>query len=100
MYVVIGRFRFRQMSQDERQNMVRQWEQGFAPLARQSPGFRSVNFVWLSDDEMLTDWHWDGQADWDAAQARFGPFLQEHVVPKLAQPPERVGGVAVLQVAP
>jgi len=25
---------------------------------------------------------------------RFGPFLQQHVVPHLAQPPERAGGAA------
>jgi hypothetical protein len=90
MFVVVGRFRFRRMGQDEQQSMLQRWEQDFAPIARESPGFRGVHFVWLSDDEMMTDWHWDSEADWDAAQARFGPFLRQHVVPNLAQPPERV----------
>ncbi len=83
MFVVVGRFRFRPMGQDERQSMIQRWEQDFAPMARESPGFRGVHFVWLSDDEMMTDWHWDSEADWEAAQARFGPFLQQHVVPNL-----------------
>jgi hypothetical protein len=100
MFVVVGRFRFRPMGQDERQSMIQRWEQDFAPIARESPGFRGVYFVRLSDDEVMTDWHWDSEADWDAAQARFGPFLQQHVVPNLAQPPERVGGEVVLQVTP
>ena len=67
-------------------------------MARESPGFRGVHFVRLSDDEMMTDWHWDSEADWEAAQGRFGPFMQQHVVPHLAGPPERVGGEVVLQV--
>jgi heme-degrading monooxygenase HmoA len=74
MFVVVDRFRFRPMGQDERQRMLQRWEQDFAPLARQSPGFRGVHFVQLSDDEVLTDWHWNSAADGDAAQARFGRF--------------------------
>ena len=100
MYVVVGRFRFRTMSQDEKQTMIGLWERDFAPLARKSHGFRGVHFAWVSDDEMMTDWHWDSEADWEAAQARFGPFLQQHVVPNLVQPPDRVGGEVVLQVTP
>ena len=100
MFVAVGRFRFRSMSEDERRAMIQLWERDFAPLARECGGFRSVSFVWLSDEEIMTDWHWDSQADWDAAQARFGPFLQEHVAPNLAQPPERAGGEVVLQIAP
>ena len=100
MFVVVGRFRFRPMEQDERQRMIQGWEQDFSPLARESPGFRGVEFVQLSDDEVMTVWHWDSEADSGAAQARFGPFLQEHVVPHLAQPPERVGGEVVFQITP
>jgi hypothetical protein len=88
------------MGQDERQSMIRLWEQEFAPLARESPGFRGVHFAWLSNEDMLTDWHWDSEANWDAAQARFGPFLQQHVGPKLAGPPERLGGDVVLEITP
>ncbi len=100
MFVVVGRFRFRPMGQDERQSMMQLWEKDFSPMARESRGFRGVDFVQLSDDEVMTDWHWDSEADWDAAQARFGPFMQQHVVPNLAGPPERVGGDVVLQVTP
>ena len=100
MFVVAGRFRFRPMGEDERQSMIQLWEEDFAPIARVCSGFRGVNFAWLSDEEMLTDWHWDSAADWDAAQARFGPFLQQHVGPNLAGPPDRVGGEVVLQITP
>ena len=100
MFVVVGRFRFRPLSQDERQRMFQSWEQDFVPLARGSTGFRGVQFVQLSDDEVMTCWQWDSEADWDAAQARFGPFLQQHVAPQLAGPPDRVSGEVVLQVTP
>jgi len=99
MFVVVGRFRFRPMGQDEQQSMMQLWDREFVPLVRECRGFRSVRFVRLSDDEMMTDWHWDSEADWDAAQAKFGPFLQQHVGPNLAQAPERVGGEVVLEVA-
>jgi heme-degrading monooxygenase HmoA len=100
MFVVVGRFRFRPIGQEEQQSMFKLWEQDFTPLARESPGFRSVQFVQLSSDEVMTVWHWDSAADWDAAQARFGPFMQQHVVPNLAQPPERAAGEVVLEVLP
>lgn len=100
MFVVVGRFRFRPMDQDERQSMFQGWEQDFSPLARESPGFRGVQFVQLSDDEVMTVWEWESEADWEGAQARFGPFLQQHVAPHLAQPPERASGAVVLQVTP
>jgi hypothetical protein len=100
MFVVVGRFLFRSMGQEERQRMTQGWERDFTPLARESPGFRGVQFVQLSDDEVMTVWQWDSAGDWEAAQARFGPFLQQHVAPHLAQPPERAGGEVVLQVTP
>ena len=98
MFVVVGRFRFRPMSQDEQQSMMQLWDREFVPLVRSCSGFRSVRFVRLSDEEMMTDWHWDSEADWDAAQAKFGPFLQKHVAPNLTQPPDRTGGEVVLEV--
>jgi hypothetical protein len=100
MFVVVGRFRFRSMNQDERQRMFQSWEQDFVPMVRACSGFCGVHFVQLSDDEVMTDWRWDSAADWEAAQPRFGPFLQQHVVPQLAQPPERFGGEVVLSVTP
>jgi hypothetical protein len=48
----------------------------------------------------MTVWLWDSEGDWEAALARFGPLLQEYVVPNLAQPPERVGGEVVVQAMP
>jgi hypothetical protein len=100
MFVVVGRFKFQPVSQEERQRMIRDWEKDFGPLARESSGFRGVQFVQLSDDEVMTVWQWESGADWDAAQVRFGPFLQQHVVPHLARPPERVGGQVVIDIAP
>jgi hypothetical protein len=48
----------------------------------------------------MTIWQWDRAADWDAAQERFGPYLQQHVVPHLAGPPDRVGAEVVVKIAP
>lgn len=100
MFVVVGRFRFRPMSSDERRAMFAQWEQEFTPLVRERHGFKSVQFVQLGDDEVMTSWLWDSEADWDAAQPAFGPFLQQHVAPHLAGPPERMTGNVVLHVTP
>jgi hypothetical protein len=61
---------------------------------------RAVQFVQLSDDELMTCWHWDSSADWDAAQPRFAPFLQQHVIPHLAGTPDRVGGEVVVEILP
>jgi hypothetical protein len=100
MFVVVGRFRFRPMGREERQGMFQLWEQDFTPLARARPDFRGAEFIQLGDDEVMTVRRWDGAADWEAAQARFGPFLQQHVGPHLAQPPKRAGGEVVLHVTP
>jgi hypothetical protein len=100
MFVNVGRFHFRPMGQDDQQSLIQRIEQETPPIARESPGFRGVYFARPSDDELMTVWLWDSEADWEAALARFGPFLQQHVVPHLAQPPERVGGEVVVQVTP
>jgi hypothetical protein len=100
MFVNVGRFRFRPMGQDEQQRLMQSIEQDIPPMARQSPGFRGVFFARVSDDELMTVWLWDSEADWEAALARMGPLLQQHVVPHLAQPPERLGGEVVAQVMP
>jgi hypothetical protein len=100
MFVNVGRFRFRPMGQDERQSMMQRMEQDVPPIARESHGFRGVYFASVSEDELMTVWLWDSQADWDAALARFGPLLQEYVVPNLAAPPERVDGEVVFQATP
>jgi hypothetical protein len=88
------------MGPEERQTMLESWDRDFAPLARGCAGFRGVQFVHVSDEEVMTVWQWDREADWQAAQAPFGPFLQQHVIPNLAGPPDRVGGEVVLQLAP
>ena len=100
MFVNVGRFHFRPMGQDEKQRLVQRIEEETPPIVQGSPGFRGVYFARASDDELLTVWLWDNEADWDAALARFGPLLQEYVVPNLAEPPERTGGEIVLQVTP
>jgi hypothetical protein len=100
MFVNVGRFRFRSMGQDEQQTLMQRIEQDIPPMARESPGFRGVYLARPSDDELMTVWLWDTEADWEAALARFGPLLREYVVPNLAEPPERVGGEVVVQVTP
>jgi hypothetical protein len=98
MFVVVGRFRFRPMDADAWQRLMQGIARDFAPIARACPGFRSVCFSRPTNDEVMTDWHWESAADWEAAQARFGPYLQEHVIPNLAQPPERVGAAVVVEI--
>jgi hypothetical protein len=96
MFVNVGRFRFRPMSEDERQRLVERIEQDVPPIARESRGFRSVYFAAVGEDEVLAVWLWDSEDDWEACLARLGPLLEEYVVPNLAQPPERVGGEVVV----
>ena len=98
MFVNVGRFRFRPMDEEERRRVVQSIERDVPPIARESPGFRGVYFARPSEDEVMAVWLWDSAADWDAALPRFGPSLQAHIVPHLAQPPERVGGEVVVQV--
>jgi hypothetical protein len=100
MFVNVGRFRFRPMGQDEMQGIVQRIEQDVPPVARDSAGFRGVYFARVSDDELMAVWLWDSEADWDAAFPRFGPALQEYVVPNLAEPPDRVSGDVVVQATP
>jgi hypothetical protein len=102
MFVVVGRIRFRPMGQDERRSMIQLWEKDFSPMARESPGFHGVHFVQLSDDELMTDWRWDSEEDWEAAQARLGSGLSCSNTSSLTWLvlPKRVGGEVVLQVTP
>jgi hypothetical protein len=100
MFVNVGRFQFRPMGQDERQRLLQRIEEETPAIVQDSPGFRGVYFVCPSDDEVMTVWLWDREADWEAALARFGPFLQQHVIPNLAQPPDRIGGEVLVQVMP
>jgi heme-degrading monooxygenase HmoA len=96
MFVNVGRFRFRPMGEEERRAVVQSIERDVPPIARASPGFRGVYFARTGDDEVMAVWLWDSAADWEAAL----PSLQAHVVPNLAQPPERVGGEVIVQVSP
>ena len=98
MFVNVGRFRFRPMSQEEWQGLQRGIEREFAPLPQRNPAFHGVYLTRPSDDELMLVWFWDSQADLVAAQPGFQPFLQEHVAPKLAQAPERTGGEVVAQI--
>lgn len=97
MFLNVGQFQFRSMDQRERQHLMQRMEQDIPATARECRGFRAVYFAWVSDDELMTTWLFDSAADWDAALARFGPLLQEYVVPNLAQPPDRVSGDVVLR---
>lgn len=100
MFVNVGRFHFRPMDQGERQHMFERIQQDIPPIARESQGFRGVYFARPSDDEVMAVWLWDSATDWEVALTRFGPLLQEYVIPNLAEMPERVGGEVVVQVTP
>ena len=98
MFVNVGRFHFRPMSQDEWQTLLHGIEQEFAPLPQEAQGFRGVHASRPGDNELMLVWFWESQADLVAAQPRFAPFLQAEVAPRLAQAPERTGGEIVFQV--
>lgn len=100
MYTVVGRFRFRPIGQGAMHSMMQGIARDFAPIARDCAGFRGVYFSRPSDDEVMTTWLWGGEADWEAAQARFGPYLAQHVIPHLAQPPDRVGAEVDVEILP
>ena len=100
MYTVVGRFQFRPIGQEAMDAMMQGIGQDFAPIARECPGFRAVYFSRPSDQEVLTTWLWDSPADWEAAQARFGPYLAQHIVPHLAGPPDRVGAEIDVAILP
>jgi hypothetical protein len=100
MYVVVGRFKFRPMSDAEKGALAQRMAQDMPAVAKASKGFRGLSLANLGNDELMTVWHWDSEADWDGAQAAFAPLLQEYVIPNLAGPPDRVGGEVVLSVEP
>jgi hypothetical protein len=98
MFVTVGRFQFRPMSQGEWQSMLQGVEREFEPLPREFPGFRGIYLTRPNDDELMLIWLWESAAHWEAALPRFGPFLQQHDVPNLSRAPERIGGDTVLQI--
>jgi hypothetical protein len=101
MFSMVGRFRFRSLSDDELKSLMQRMEQDAVPIIRESPGFRDLRLVVRpADNELMTVWLWDSEADWDAALGRLGPFIQENFAPHLAQPPERLGGSVATQVTP
>lgn len=100
MFVNVGRFRLRPMAADEREAMMRSFEEDVPPIVGESHGFRGVYFVRVSDEDLMTVWLWDSEADWEAAFPRFGPSLQANVAPHLAGPPDRAGGEVVFHVTP
>jgi hypothetical protein len=101
MFSMVGRFRFRSFSDVEQQSLIQRIEQDAVPIIRESPGFRDVRFVVRPEEnELMTVWLWDSAADWDAALAKLGPFIQQNFAPNLAQPPERLGGDVTTHVTP
>jgi hypothetical protein len=101
MFSMVGRFRFRSFSDAEQQSLMQRFEQDALPIIQESPGFRDLRLVFrTADNELMTVWLWDSAADWDAALAKLGPFIQENMAPNFAQPPERIGGDVARQVTP
>jgi hypothetical protein len=99
MFSMVGRFRFRSLSDAEQQSLMQRIEQDAVPIIRESAGFRDVRLVVRPEEnELMTVWLWDSAEDWDAALAKLGPFIQENFAPNLAQPPERLGGDVAMQV--
>jgi hypothetical protein len=99
MFSMVGRFRFRSFTDDEQHSLMQRIEEDAVPIVRECSGFRDVRLVVRPEDnELMTVWLWDSAADWDAALAKLGPFIQANFAPNLAQPPERLGGDVALQV--
>jgi hypothetical protein len=99
MYSMVGRFRFHSFSDDEQKSLMQRIQQDAIPIIRESPGFRDLRLVVRpADNELMTVWLWDSEADWDAALGRLGPFIQANLAPDLSQPPERLGGEVATQV--
>jgi hypothetical protein len=100
MFSMVGRFRFRSLNEGEQQNLMQRIEQDAVPIIRESPGFRDLRLVVRPEDnELMTVWLWDSEADWNAALGKLGPFIQANFAPDLAQPPERLGGEVAKQVS-
>lgn len=97
MYVSVGRFRFRPMSDEERAQLTARMNRDVPPIAMESPGFVSVHFAKTEPDELTAVWVWESEKHWDEAFPRFLPALQEYVMPRLAEPPARAGGEVVLR---
>jgi hypothetical protein len=99
MFSMVGRFRFRSLSDDEQRSLMERIQQDALPIIRESPGFRDLRLVVRpADNELMTVWLWDSEADWEAALGRLGPFIQANFAPELSQPPERLGGEVATQV--
>jgi hypothetical protein len=94
MFATVGRFQFRELDDD----VLRQLNEDVPRLVEGCSGFRHLYTVRPSQNELMMLWVWDSAADWEAAQPKFGPALQEYVVPNLAGPPERVGGDILLDI--
>jgi hypothetical protein len=93
MFSMVGRFHFRSLSNGEAETLVQQIEQDGLPIIRDCRGFRDFRLVVRPDEnEIMTVWLWDSEADWEAALERLGPFIRDNFGPHLAQPPERLGG--------
>jgi hypothetical protein len=96
MFSMVGRFYFRSLSDGEAETLVQRIEDDGLPIVRECRGFRDFRLVVRpSDNEIMTVWLWDSEADWNAALERLGPFIQENFAPHLAQAPERLGGEIV-----
>lgn len=99
MFINVGHFRFRDLSDDDRASMVQSFERDIPPILAESQGFRGVYFTWVAPDDLMAVWLWDREQDWDAAFPKFGPSLQENVIPHLAGPPDRASGMAIFEVS-
>lgn len=99
MFSMVGRFRFRSFSDEEQKSLMERIQQNAVPIIRECRGFRDLRLVFRpADNELMTVWLWDSEADWDAALGRLGPFIQANFAPGFSQPPERLGGEVTAQV--
>jgi hypothetical protein len=99
MFSMVGRFHFRSLANGEAETLKQQIEQDGLPIVRDCRGFRDFRLVVRpGDNEIMTVWLWDSEADWNAALERLGPFIQANFAPHLAQPPERLGGEIIQHV--
>ena len=99
MFILIGRYQFRPMTSDEKEDLMDKVNRDIPPIVKGSEGFHSVYFLWSDENELTAVWRWDSEKHWDAAFPKFAPPLSEYVIPNLTQAPERKGGEVVFQSA-
>ena len=85
MYITIRRYELDPADMEEVTRLVRD---GFAPIVSQVPGFRSYDWLRVSEGVMLSINVFDDQAGAEASVRAAADFVREHLAPLLPHPPQ------------